>query len=231
MRKLILAEVLALVVVSLGCSDDAPNSSDDEVGDGDGDPGTGDGDGDPGDGDGDPGDGDGDGDPGDGDGDGDPGDGDGDGDDSPSLPPDFLDQLTKVGGCGDVYIGATNPEGTVGIFFNGTEIAITAHELAATQVRESVLPSEDVELRIALGTFLDQGCNDTGDGPQITSMWTAVSGTVILTVVPMGMQEPWQVPADATLELVDVTFEGVGLDPVVIDSWIVEDVSVGWFPG
>ena len=72
----------------------ADDLTDDETGDGDGDPSTGDGDGDPstgdGDGDGDPttGDGDGDGDPtgdGDGDGDGDPttGDGDGDGDGDP----------------------------------------------------------------------------------------------------------------------------------------------------
>src|SRR5690606_6543715 len=150
----------------LACSDDGPTPGDDEVGDGDGD---GDGDSGDGDGDGDPGDGDGDGDgdpgDGDGDGDGDPGDGDGDED---LLPPDFLDELTQAGGCGDVYIAAFTPAATVAIFFNGAELAETAHTLGETQVRESALPSADVSLRIVLGTDLHDGCNDVGDGPQVT---------------------------------------------------------------
>jgi hypothetical protein len=199
----------------------------DETGDGDGDGGDGDGDGDTGDmgdGDGDTGDGDGD----TGDGDGDTGDGDGDG---ASLPGDFPASLTKAGGCGDVYIGVTNDDATVGILFNGADIAVTAHDLGETQVRESVLPSPDVDLRAAIGTLLNEGCNDTGEGPQITHEWTAVSGTVTLTVVPTGIQEPWANPADATLELTNVTFEAQGLEPVVVDSWIVQDVYVGWLPG
>ncbi|HVH98716.1 MAG TPA: hypothetical protein VM869_08400 [Enhygromyxa sp.] len=226
-------------MIPLGCADD-PSPGDAEAGDGDGDTDTGDGDGDPGDGDGDgePGDGDGDGDGepgdgdggGDGDGDGEPGDGDGDGD-GDGLPSNFIEQLTEVGGCGDVYIAATNPEATMAIMFDGAPLAATAHMLGEAQVRESVLPSADVSLTIALGSFLDQGCNDAGQSPILNSQWTAVSGTVTLTVVPVGMQQPFEVPAEATLQLTDVTFEGVGLDPVNINSWTVADVYVGWFPG
>ena len=169
---------------------------------------------------------------GDGDGDGDPtGDGDGDGDGDPELPPDFLAELTEVGGCGDVYIGATTPDGTLGVLFDGAPLAATAHMLGEPQVRESTLPSDDVELRIATGSDLDQGCNDAGPLPSVAQQWTAVSGTVVLTVTPTGVAEPWAVPADATLELSNVTFERDGLEPVTVDSWVFEDVSVGWFPG
>jgi hypothetical protein len=234
MRLKSLSYLLTLVLVPIACSDDGPTPGDEAVGDGDGDPGeTGDGDGDPGDGDGDgdPGDGDGDGD-GDGepgDGDGDPG--DGDGDELPSLPPDFLDELTSAGGCGDVYIAVINAEATMGILFNGADLAATAHMLGETQVRESTLPSDDVSLRIVLGSLLNDGCNDVGEGPLIQTEWTAVSGTVTLTVVPVGEPQPWETPADATLELSDVTFEGEGLEPVTIESWTVADVYVGWLPG
>ncbi|HLT38155.1 MAG TPA: hypothetical protein VK034_17845 [Enhygromyxa sp.] len=240
MRPWSLLALLPLALTPLGCSDADSASDEDEIGDtddpGDGDPGDGDpGDGDP-TGDGDPGDGDpGDGDPGDGDpGDGDPGDGDpgdGDGDPLPSLPPDFLDQLTNADGCGDVYIAAINDAATLGILFNGADLAATAHELGEMQVRESVLPSADVSLRIAVGTLLNDGCNDVGEGPQVTLEWIAVSGTVTLTVVPTGEPQPWEKPAYATLELSDVTFEGAGLEPVTVESWTVADVYVGWLPG
>jgi hypothetical protein len=230
-----------LLPAVFGCSDDGgtgdTSSDGDSTGDGDGD--SGDGDGDTGDGDGDSGDGDGDGDgdsgdgdgdTGDGDGDGDSGDGDGDGDGNP-LPPDFLEQLTEAGGCGDVYIGVTNPGATIGLLFNGADICQLAYDMG-DQVRVSELPSADVELRLVLGTVLDDGCNDVGEGPQITTQWDAVSGTVTLTVVATGMMpQPWDLASNATLELTNVTFEGVGLDPVVIDSLIVTDVAVGWFPG
>jgi hypothetical protein len=242
MRSARLTFVLALVSVSLACSDDAPSPGEEAVGDGDGDPGDGDGDpGETGDGDGDGEPGDGDGEPGDGDGepgdgDGEPGDGDGepgdgDGDPLPSLPPGFLDELTDAGGCGDVYIGVTNGPGTMGILFSGAELAVTAHMLGETQTRESTLPSDDVSLRIALGSALDDGCNDAGEGQTIDTEWIAVSGTVTLTVVPKGEAQPWQVPADATLELSNVSFEGDGVAPVFVETWIVEDVDVGWFPG
>ncbi len=238
-----------LLAAPLGCGDDGgtndtnptgDTTGDGDTGDGDGDTGdgdTGDGDGDSGDGDGDSGDGDGDGDSGDGDGDsgdgdgdGDAGDGDGDGDGDP-LPPDFLDQLTEAGGCGDVYIGVTNPGATIGLLFSGEPLCQIAHDMGGPQVRVSELPSADVDLKLVLGTSLDDGCNDVGNGPQITTEWTAVSGTVTLTIVPTGMPQPWEVPADATLELTNVTFEGQGLDPVVIDSFMVSGVYVGWFPG
>ncbi|PRP98091.1 hypothetical protein ENSA5_30760 [Enhygromyxa salina] len=234
-KSLSLACVLTLgLPAAVGCTDDGSGGTSadgDSSGDGDGDGSeTGDGDGtETGDGS----------ETGDGDGDGDtgstaPGDGDGDGDGdpgSPALPEDFPASLTNAGGCGDVYIAVTNDEGTVGLLFNGSELAATAHEMGETQIRESVLPSPDVNLRAAIGTLLDDGCNDTGDGPQIEHEWTAVSGTVTLTVVPQGMAEPWAMPADATLELTNVTFEGEGLEPVVVDSWTVEDVYVGWLPG
>jgi hypothetical protein len=223
-----------------GCGDDGGNA--DTAGDGDGDS-TGDGDGDTGDGDGDTGDGDGDGDTGDGDGDGDSGDGDGDsgdgdgdsgdgdGDANP-LPPDFLDQLTESNGCGDVFIGVSNPGGTIGLLFSGAPLCQIAYDMGGEQTRMSELPSADVELRLVVGTSIDDTCNDVGMGPQIQTEWTAVSGTVSLTVVPTAMMaEPFNIPADATLELTNVTFEAVGLEPVVIDSFIVTDVGVGWFPG
>jgi len=38
-------------------------------------------------------------------------------------------------------------------------------------------------------------------------------------------------PADATLELTNVTFENAGLEPVFVESWIVSNVDVGWLPG
>ena len=199
----------------LACSDDGGSSdatSDTDGGDGDpgdGDPGDGDlGDGDPGDGD--PGDGDpGDGDPGDGDpGDGDPG--DGDGDPSPMLPEDFPDSLTEITGCGDVSIYAIDPMGTAALYFSGAELVAMAHEMNMPLDRVSELPSPDVSLRVVLGSDLGEVCTDTGPGPTITQEWTAVSGTVSLGVVPFGMAEPWEAPADATLELTDVTFEGGG---------------------
>jgi hypothetical protein len=240
-----LACALTLLLAGVpGCGDDggtADTAGDgDSTGDGDGDSGDGDGDSGDGDGDGDSGDGDGDGDSGDGDGDGDgdsgdgdgdSGDGDGDGDPGP-LPPDFLEQLTEAGGCGDVYIGVTNPGATIGLLFNGADICQQAYDMGGEQVRVSELPSADVELRLVVGTVLDDGCNDVGMGPQIQTQWDAVSGTVTLTVVPTGMMpQPWDLAADATLELTNVTFESNGLEPVVIDSFIVTDVAVGWFPG
>lgn len=209
-------------LATLGCTDDGGTeaSTTDTSGDGDT---AGDGDGDT------TGDGDGDGDT-TGDGDGDTtGDGDGDGD--VELPADLLDQLSEVSGCSDVFISATNPDGTLGLLFSGAEIAVTAHELGEAQMRVSELPSADVNLSLGIGTLLNDGCNDVGPGPQFEHEWSAVSGTVSLSVVPMGMQEPWAVPATATLELTNVSFEGEGLAPFVIDSLILADVYVGWFPG
>lgn len=59
----------------------------------------------------------------------------------------------------------------------------------------------------------------------------AMATAVTSTVVPFGEAQPWETPANATLELSDVTFEGQGLAPMTIDSWTVQDVYVGWLPG
>jgi hypothetical protein len=167
------------------------------------------------------------------------GDGDGDGDaetgdgDAELLPSDFLAELTKVRSCGDVHIGVSNEAETFAILFVGAPLAATAHELEATQVRETSLPSDDVSLRLVIGEQVDRSCNDViepGDHV-INHEWTAVSGTVSLTVVPKGVPQPWEVPADATLVLTDLRFEAPGLDPVLVESWTVADVFVGWFPG
>lgn len=38
-------------------------------------------------------------------------------------------------------------------------------------------------------------------------------------------------PAHATLELSNVSFEAPGFDPVLVEAHVIEMVYVGWLPG
>lgn len=148
-----------------------------------------------------------------------------------SLPEDFLTSLTKLRGCSDVKMAASNEAGTVAISFNGDAIAEQAHMAGEEQVRVTELPADEAQVRLQLGMTLDEICTDTGDGPQVETQWRAVSGTVTLTVNPVGAPEGPNFPCQATLELSNLSFEAEGLDSVLVESFTIDGISVGSFPG
>lgn len=154
--------------------------------------------------------------------------GDGDGDGTPTaLPDDFVEQLTSVTSCSDIFVAAVNPERTLMLMIWTPTLSQQAHDLGESITESIELPSPNnaYRLRIQRGTGLGEVCTDAvALDPVVDDEWFATSGTVSVTV------EPGDTPpgGTATIELSDVTFESEGLEPVLIESLTLTNLHVGW---
>lgn len=154
--------------------------------------------------------------------------GDGDGDGTPvSLPGDFVDQLTSVTSCRDIFVAAVNPERTLMLTIWTPALSQQAHDQGESIMAQVELPSLDnaYRLRIQRGTELGEVCTDVVSlDPVVDAEWIAISGTVSVTVEP-GDTAPG---GTAIIELSNVTFEGEGLEPALIESLTLTNLHVGW---
>lgn len=141
--------------------------------------------------------------------------------------------LTQDRGCGDVTLYATDADDTWLLLFATTDApAEAAHAEGATQELSYTLPDAAVTVELQWGTKLAGGvCNDTPPEGSVDAVYTATQGSADLTVVPMGMPEPWEVPANASLVLSDLVLEDPSGETITIDGYEFVDVFVGWFPG
>jgi hypothetical protein len=157
---------------------------------------------------------------------------------SPSDPPLGIREigpaeLTQTGGCGDVFIWATNAEGTMGITIEWEGAARNAW--AADGFEETAeLPQAPVTVSLVAGQGLSRlYCNDVLEpGMSEDSRVPARSGSVELTVRPdAGGFEPAS-HADVTLR--DVQFNltfGTEEETWILDELVIQNVFVGWFAG
>lgn len=148
----------------------------------------------------------------------------------------FEADLTETFGCGDIFIAARNEADTIALFYRHDGGAAQAHEQGEPVVFSLNIPDEAVTLEAQLGTFLTmESCNDTVDmnrRPAVDVTYSAVSGTVVLTVTPTGEPSPWESPASADLTLTNVVFESTDGDhSVTVSTFEESGIHVGWLPG
>ena len=100
--------------------------------------------------------------------------------------------LNTVGGCSDYFVYAHNDTDTQTIHVIGAGLAQQAHEQGeALSISYSINPdTDDIQptIRFQTGENLNHvSCNDAiipGMEPVVTNEWTAISGTVSVTVTP-----------------------------------------------
>jgi hypothetical protein len=152
---------------------------------------------------------------------------------SPTSPADFeieVAQFTQTGGCGDVFLWATNRDGTVGI---NVEWAGAASEAWANESFSETqqLPSPDITVSVVEGSgLLAYWCNDVRmPGQGVTSTIEATGGTVELSVRPS--REGFEPAGQADLRLTDIIFRTPGSEVWHLEELVIENVSVGWLAG
>jgi hypothetical protein len=142
-------------------------------------------------------------------------------------------EFTESGGCGDVFMWATTPDGTLGITIQWNEAASAAWE-AGDFSETAQLPDAAIEVALVAGRGLSKrNCTDIlmpGIGED--SRAQAEAGTVEMTVRPdEGGFEP---AAHADVTLRDIVFTvnfGTEEETWRLDELVLENVSVGWFAG
>jgi len=98
-------------------------------------------------------------------------------------------------------------------------------------VVEFQLPDPSLVLKVQVGEKVsDATCDDVieNGGPVIAQTYLAASGVASIKVSPEG-QDGGGATASVTLE--DVVFEAEGEESVTLESFGIEDISVGWLPG
>lgn len=149
---------------------------------------------------------------------------------SDPLGPDFADELTHFGGCGDVIFFAVDSDDEVMVTFRAEGLVAEAREAGRETSTVVELPSDEVELIVEQGSRIsDATCDDVieNDGPRVQRTWTALSGTATVRIRPL--PDPGGDRGDLVLE--DVVFAWGDEAPITVERLEWEDVSVGWYPG
>jgi hypothetical protein len=158
---------------------------------------------------------------------------------APAPPPEQVlgsAELSRTGGCGDVFLYATSADDTVAVTVRWPDAASRAQ--AEGEWNEQVaLPHADVRVMLQFGRFLSDGfCTDVimPDRPQLLAEVPASSGEVALSIVAEPGAEPFFPLGRARLDLRDVVFEvpfSDGVETWRIESLELDGIEVGWFPG
>jgi len=159
------------------------------------------------------------------------------------LEPGFEDALTSWNGCVDVFIYGWGSYGTeeaeeVELVFHSEGHALEMYESEMDSFSQT-FPFPDaagvLEVRLGLDMAGDE-CTDIGPGDGVVwRTYAPVEGWAVLELVATSDDwSEWDLPADANFGLSDVVLEpsdGLPGDPVALPYLLLEDVSVGWFPG
>lgn len=148
-------------------------------------------------------------------------------------------ELTTIGGCSDYFAYAHNDTDTQTIHVIGSGLAQQAHEQGEPlSISYSINPdTDDIQptIRFQTGENLNHAsCNDAiipGMEPVVTHEWTAISGSVSITVTPNGDATDWgEYPAD-----IEIFMENTELSDEQGDSFILPEKTlitfIGWMPG
>jgi hypothetical protein len=140
----------------------------------------------------------------------------------------FEQDLTKTGGCADLYAFATNDDDTILL-----EVQLDKPLDGAGGVPETfevTLPDPFAEISVDVGSRIsDAACDDLieNGGPQVRETWTAISGSLTAEVRPG--DETTQSAADVTLT--DIVFESPDGEQVTLESFSWTELTIGWFAG
>ena len=147
--------------------------------------------------------------------------------------------LTIVGGCSDYFIYAHNDSDSQTIHVIGSGLAQQAHEQGEPLSLSYIInpDTDDIQptIRFQTGENLNHvSCNDAiipGMEPVVTHEWTAISGSVSITVTPNGDATDWgEYPAD-----IEILMENIELSDEQGDSFILSEKTIttfiGWMPG
>ena len=147
------------------------------------------------------------------------------------LAPDFESSLTHRSGCGDVVFFAVDDADEVMLTLEASGLVEQAQLTGEVTVVEFQLPDPSLVLKVQVGEKVsDATCDDVieNGGPVIAQTYLAASGVASIKVSPEG-QDGGGATASVTLE--DVVFEAEGEESVTLESFGIEDISVGWLPG
>ena len=143
--------------------------------------------------------------------------------------------FTKSGGCGDLFMWATNVDETLAVVIEWQGAATEANE--AGSFGETVtLPEARVSVSLQVGTMLSAGfCTDIMGMPghRVDGNAPARAGSVWLALEPTAT-EPIFPTASADLILEAIVFEivrGGAVEEWRIDRLELNDINVGWLPG
>jgi hypothetical protein len=140
--------------------------------------------------------------------------------------------FTKSGGCGDVFMWATNPDDSIGFTVQWDQAASTAWEQSGFDGSAS-LPDAEVQVFLVHGANLSQTfCTDIGGMGTVDGHVEATGGTADIVVTPDA--GGFQPASHANVKLRDITFDVV--QGGVTEQWRIdlvelENLSVGWFAG
>lgn len=154
-----------------------------------------------------------------------------------ALADGFAALLTYDVGCGDVWMYAYAPDGTLVLSFRVDGAATAAHDAGGPVTTTYAWPDAGAPpLEVEQGTFLSGLlCNDViEEAPVVLRRWLPVSGTASLTVEPTGERTDWgEVPSRADLVLTGVSFvpeDDPDAAPVALGDLSISS-GVGWMPG
>ena len=150
------------------------------------------------------------------------------------LEENFQLGLNRFGGCGDVFMYASNPDDTLVMTFQASGGATLAHEAGETIDILYDLTSEDASLTVVYGENVShEHCND--------ALWlevierkvfetTAGEATLRITPDPDAPEGVDSKSSDAILYLSNVVLEAPDGETTEIEQFTYQ-ASVGWLPG
>ena len=150
------------------------------------------------------------------------------------LEEDFQLGLNRFGGCGDVFMYASNPDDTLVMTFQAQGGATQAHEAGETIDILYDLTSEDASLTVVYGENVShEHCNDAIEFEVIErKVFSTTSGEANLRITP-DPDAPTGVDfksSDAILYLSNVIIESPDGERAEIEQFTYQ-ASVGWLPG
>jgi hypothetical protein len=146
----------------------------------------------------------------------------------PALHDGFEEELTRSGGCADLYAFAADEDDTILL-----EVQLDKPLDGAGAVPETfdiTLPDSFALITVDVGSRVsDAACDDLieNGGPQVRETWTAISGSLLAEVRPG--DEVAQPSADVTLT--DIVLESPSGEQVTLESFSWTELTVGWFAG
>ena len=138
---------------------------------------------------------------------------------------DFMERLSLMGGCGDVFLYATDEAHTVTLMISVLNPRMEAQEAKTVITQSATLPDSRIDLQVFIGEEVGKyNCNDYMTANQrIDHRYTATAGTLTWTNGP-GLDI---YPIDVTLSDAVVTDASGCTLSVPTLSW--EELLVGWY--
>ncbi|MCB9779352.1 MAG: hypothetical protein H6742_12365 [Alphaproteobacteria bacterium] len=149
-------------------------------------------------------------------------------------PLDLRWEIVDSGGCLDAYVWGLNTDATLVLWVRHLHgIAQTAHESKGEVIEHWDLAADNTDgptVGVWSGTRLDEAfCQAEKGGHTIEQEWFASSGTLDIEVIPLGVPQDGEYPAQATLTFTDVVLEAP-LDVPLAISELTLIVNVGYLP-